>query len=102
MASVYLSLVNLFTRNSRFINGTIADAYQNMNWFDTHLPERTKLDYTIFQSDAGQFLQAGIKAYRVPLHKTVCIYNGIDLNRFRDLTPPPTNGNAIIGANKRK
>jgi glycosyltransferase involved in cell wall biosynthesis len=105
MASVYLSLVNLFTRNSRFINGTIADAYQNMNWFDTHYL-RTKLTTPFSKVMLGNS-QAGIKAYRVPLHKTVCIYNGIDLNRFRNLTPPQqmemqllgrTKGNSYIGA----
>ena len=83
MASIYLSLVNLFTAKSRFINGTIADAYQNLDWRDTHYL-RVKLTTPFSKIMLGNS-QAGIKAYRVPSHKTVCIYNGIDLTRFRNL-----------------
>ncbi len=98
MASIYLSLVNIFTRRSRFINGTIADAYQNMNLFDTHYL-RTKLT-TPFSKVLLANSQAGIKAYKVPLHKTVCIYNGIDLNRFRNLTPPEQVEQQLLGRKK--
>jgi hypothetical protein len=77
MASVYLSLVNLFTGKSRFINGTIADAYEGMNWLDTHYL-RVKLT-TPFSKVMLANSQAGIKAYKVPLRKTVCIYNGMIL-----------------------
>jgi glycosyltransferase involved in cell wall biosynthesis len=95
MASIYLSMVNLFTKKSRFINGTIADAYQNLNWFDTHYL-RTKLTTPFSKVLLGNS-QAGIKAYRVPLHKTVCIYNGIDLKRFQNLTPPEQMEYQLLG-----
>jgi len=98
MASVYLSMVNLFTKKSRFINGTIADAYEDMNWFDTHYL-RTKLTTPFSKVMLGNS-QAGIKAYKVPLHKTVCIYNGIDLNRFRNLTPPEQIEGQLLGRKK--
>jgi glycosyltransferase involved in cell wall biosynthesis len=98
MASVYLSMVNLFTSKSRFINGTIADAYQDLNWFDTHYL-RTKLTTPFSKVMLGNS-QAGIKAYKVPLHKTVCIYNGIDLNRFRNLTPPEQIECQLLGRKK--
>jgi glycosyltransferase involved in cell wall biosynthesis len=98
MASVYLSLVNLFTKKSRFINGTIADAYQDMNWFDTHYL-RTKLTTPFSKVLLGNS-QAGIKAYRVPLRKTVCIYNGIDLKRFQNLTPPEQMECQLLGRRK--
>lgn len=98
MASVYLSMVNLFTRKSRFINGTIADAYQNLNWFDTHYL-RTKLTTPFSKVMLGNS-QAGIKAYRVPARKTVCIYNGIDLNRFRNLTPSEQVECQLLGRKK--
>ena len=98
MASVYLSMVNLFTKKSRFINGTIADAYEDMNWFDTHYL-RTKLTTPFSKVMLGNS-QAGIKAYKVPLHKTVCIYNGIDLNRFRNLTPPERIEGQLLGRKK--
>ena len=42
MSSVYLSMVSLITRKSKFINGTIADAYQGLGLLDTHFL-RTKL-----------------------------------------------------------
>jgi glycosyltransferase involved in cell wall biosynthesis len=86
MASIYLSLVNLITGKSRFINGTIADAYPGLGWRDTHFL-RVKLT-TPFSKVLLANSQAGIEAYKVPLHKTVCIYNGIDLTRFKNLAPP--------------
>src|SRR6185503_1459566 len=70
MASIYLSVVNLFTTRSRFINGTIADAYQNLDWRDTHYL-RVKLTTPFSKVMLGNS-RAGIKAYRVPSHKTVC------------------------------
>ena len=100
MASVYLSMVNLFTGKSRFINRTIADAYQDLNWFDTHYL-RVKLT-TPFSKVMLANSQAGIKAYKVPVHKTVCIYNGIDLTRFNNLVPAEEIGVSITRAKKRR
>jgi len=98
MASIYLSLVNLFTAKSRFINGTIADAYQNLDWRDTHYL-RVKLTTPFSKIMLGNS-QAGIKAYRVPSHKTVCIYNGIDLTRFRNLPSTDTMECQLLGRKK--
>ncbi|MEI9912428.1 MAG: glycosyltransferase [Bacteroidota bacterium] len=98
MASVYLSLVNLFTGKSRFINGTIADAYEGMNWLDTHYL-RVKLT-TPFSKVMLANSQAGIKAYKVPLRKTVCIYNGIDLTRFSNLVPAEEMEHQLLGRKK--
>ena len=98
MASVYLSMVNLFTGKSRFINGTIADAYEGMNWLDTHYL-RVKLT-TPFSKVMLANSQAGIKAYKVPLHKTVCIYNGIDLTRFNNLVPAEEMEYQLLGRKK--
>jgi glycosyltransferase involved in cell wall biosynthesis len=98
MASIYLSMVNLFTGKSRFINGTIADAYQNLNWSDTHYL-RVKLT-TPFSKVLLANSQAGIKAYRVPLRKTVCIYNGIDLTRFNNLSPAEQMECQLLGRRK--
>jgi glycosyltransferase involved in cell wall biosynthesis len=98
MASIYLSLVNLFTSKSRFINATIADAYQNLGWRDTHYL-RVKLTTPFSKIMLGNS-QAGIKAYRVPLHKTVCIYNGIDLARFNNLPAVDEVAQQLIGRRK--
>jgi glycosyltransferase involved in cell wall biosynthesis len=98
MASVYLSIVNLFTGKSRFINGTIADAYPGMGWRDTHFL-RTKIT-TPFSKVLLANSKAGIEAYKVPLHKTVCIYNGIDLTRFNNLTAPEKVENQLLHRKK--
>jgi glycosyltransferase involved in cell wall biosynthesis len=98
MASIYLSMVNLCTPRSRFINATIADAYEGLTWRDTHFL-RVKLTTPFSKVLLGNS-QAGIKAYRVPLRKTVCIYNGIDLTRFENLTPADQVEQKILGRSK--
>jgi glycosyltransferase involved in cell wall biosynthesis len=98
MASVYLSIIRLFTKKSSFINGTISDAFQGINWRD-RVYMRIKLT-TPFSKVILANSQAGIKAYKVPLHKTVCIYNGIDLSRFRNLLPPEQMELQLLGRKK--
>lgn len=98
MASIYLSLVNLVTPRSRFINATIADAYEGLTWRDTHYL-RVKLTTPFSKVLLGNS-RAGIRAYRVPLHKTICIYNGIDLARFENLTPVQTVEQQVLGRPK--
>jgi glycosyltransferase involved in cell wall biosynthesis len=43
---------------------------------------------------------AGIHAYQPPANKSVCIYNGIDLNRFANLKQPEATAEEILGAPK--
>jgi len=97
MSSVYLSLVNLITRKSSFINGTIADAY-SWGMFDK-LYLRTKLSAP-FSKVILANSQAGLKNYKVPAHKAVCIYNGIDLSRFKKLSPVEQVEQDILGRRK--
>ena len=98
MSSVYLSMISLFTGRTRFINGTIADAYQNMSILDKQYL-RTKLT-TPFSKVLLSNSQAGIKAYKVPPHKTVCIYLGIDLTRFQNLKPAEQMEYELLGRKK--
>jgi glycosyltransferase involved in cell wall biosynthesis len=98
MASVYLSMIRLFTGRSSFINGTISDAFQNINWRD-RVYMRIKLT-TPFSKVILANSQAGIKAYKVPLRKTVCIYNGIDLTRFKNLVPADEMECKLLGRKK--
>lgn len=98
MSSVYLSMVSLITKKSRFINGTIADAYQGLTLFDTHFL-RTKLTIPFSKVILSNSL-AGIKAYKVPQHKTACIYLGLDLARFKNLVSPGEMENRILGRRK--
>jgi glycosyltransferase involved in cell wall biosynthesis len=97
MSSVYLSMVNLFTRNSSFINSTIADAY-SWNVFN-RLYLRTKLTAPFSRVILANS-QAGLKNYKVPRHKAVCIYNGIDLSRFRNLVPADQMERKLLGGPK--
>ena len=97
MSSVYLSLVNLVTRNSSFINGTIADAY---SWgIFNRLYLRTKLSAP-FSKVILANSQAGLKNYKVPAHKAVCIYNGIDLSRFKNLAARDQVERHVLGHRK--
>ncbi len=97
MSSVYLSMVNLITRNSSFINSTIADAY-SWNVFN-RLYLRTKLTAPFSRVILANS-QAGLKNYKVPRHKAVCIYNGIDLSRFRNLAPAEDMERKLLGGPK--
>ncbi len=82
MASIYLSVSNLFT-GTPLINGVLADAYPGLNLSDKHYL-RVKLT-TPFSAVFIANSKAGIKAYRTPLKKSICIYNGIDFKRFENL-----------------
>jgi len=84
MASIYISAANFFSRIP-FVNGVIADApngltLSNKNYF------RLKLTTPFSDVIIGNS-KAGIKAYKSPAYKSVCIYNGINFNRFGNLPP---------------
>jgi glycosyltransferase involved in cell wall biosynthesis len=96
MASVYLSIANLFSRIP-LINGVLADAPRNLNVFNKHY-FRIKLTApfsSLFISNS----KAGIISYRTPGNKSVCIYNGIDFNRFANLRPVNDIRLEILGNN---
>lgn len=97
MSSVYLSMVNMMTRNSSFINGTIADA-QPWGFFDK-LYLRIKLT-TPFSKVVLANSKAGLKNYNVPARKAICIYNGIDLARFNNLAPVEDMERKLLGRRK--
>ncbi|HEY1871279.1 MAG TPA: glycosyltransferase [Chitinophagaceae bacterium] len=84
MSSVYLSFSNLFSRIP-FINGVLADAPRHLNIFNSqYLRVKLTTPFTdLFISNS----KAGIRSYRTPLEKSVCIYNGIDFGRFNNLRP---------------
>jgi glycosyltransferase involved in cell wall biosynthesis len=99
MSSVLLSLANLF-RNIPMVNGALADAYANLNWRDKHY-FRVKLT-TPFSSVFVSNSQAGIKAYKTPHNKSVCIYNGINFGRFENLRPVEEMEKEILGGPKNE
>lgn len=82
MASVYISISNLFSRIP-LINAVLADAPLHLNIFNKHY-FRVKLT-TPFSNLFVSNSKAGIASYKTPEFKSVCIYNGIDFNRFENL-----------------
>ena len=82
MASVYISISNLFS-GIPLINAVLADAPLHLNIFNKHY-FRVKLT-TPFSKLFVSNSKAGISSYKTPEFKSVCIYNGIDFNRFENL-----------------
>lgn len=82
MCSFYL-LPLLAFRKFKFINGIIADAPTHIPWHHKNYI-RGKITYFFSDVVLSNSL-AGIKSYGAPIDKTYCIYNGIDMNRFRNL-----------------
>jgi glycosyltransferase involved in cell wall biosynthesis len=99
MASIYLSFSNLFTKIP-LINGVLADAYANLNLGDKHYL-RVKLT-TPFSAVFVSNSEAGILAYKTPVRKSICIYNGIDFSRFENLRPVNEIENQMLGGPKNE
>lgn len=97
-ASGYLNFAN-FLLNKTILHGIIYDASAKLNPFNRSLHRRIKL-LTPFSKVFIANSMAGIKAYGTPLRKSVCIYNGIDFNRFSNLKPVPQVEQEILGGPK--
>jgi glycosyltransferase involved in cell wall biosynthesis len=85
MGSVYI-LPLLPFRKFKFINGIIADAPNHIDWYKKPYV-RGQLTFPFSDVVLSNSL-AGIKSYNAPVNKTFCIYNGIDMNRFKNLKDP--------------
>lgn len=83
-ASAYLQIANLFSRKP-VIHGVIYDAAADSDVFRKHY-RRIKM-LTPFSKMFVANSKAGLAAYKTPAPKSVCIYNGINLNRFNQLPP---------------
>jgi glycosyltransferase involved in cell wall biosynthesis len=97
MASVYLSFSNPFGKIP-LVNAVIADAHNNLNLSDKHY-FRVKLT-TPFSNVFVANSKAGISSYKTPPERSVCIYNGIDFDRFQNLRPVSEVEVEILGRNK--
>ena len=93
-ASMYMTVAKAFL-NKILINGFIANAPEQVSRTDKRYI-RVKLLTPFCQSIVANS-QAGLKAYRIPASKALCIYNGIDLNRFTSLKPVGELKEEIIG-----
>jgi glycosyltransferase involved in cell wall biosynthesis len=67
----------------QLVNGMVVDAPVKQNILNKHWL-RAKLSFPFSSIVIGNS-DAGLKAYKAPLKRSLCIYNGLDLNRFRNL-----------------
>jgi len=84
MSTAYLTAANLFI-NKKVVNGVIYNAATNDEFCER---DYNKVRFFTAISDitiANSY--AGIKAYKASDRKAVCIYNGINLQRFENLKP---------------
>jgi len=77
------------------VNGMVIDTpviqnLSNKNWL------RARLTFPLSSVIVGNS-NAGLSAYRAPSNKSVCIYNGIAMSRFRDLRDPLSIQEEIFG-----
>lgn len=94
-SSGYLSIANLFI-NKPVVQCVIYDASTQSDLAKS-IKSRIKLlapFSKVFVSNS----KAGIRAYQPPARKSVCIYNGIDLNRFDNLKSPATVEKELFGS----
>ena len=82
MSAIWAIPSSLFL-NIKLINGNVTDAPPNMGFFHKEL-FRAKLSFPFSAVVVGNS-KAGLSAYKVPLKKRICIYNGFDDNRISDL-----------------
>lgn len=82
MTSVYAAPITRFL-NIRFINGMVRSAHENMPFMDERRI-RSILSFP-FSDTIISNTRIGLTAYRVPARKGVCIANGFDFNRTKQL-----------------
>lgn len=83
--------------NIKLVNGMVIDTpvkrnLTNKSWVGA------KLTFPFSTKIVGNS-KAGLSAYGAPPKKSVCIYNGIDFNRFNNLRDPQLLKNEILGKN---
>jgi len=81
------------------INGMVVDTpvlknIRNKHWL------RARITFPFSRVIVGNSV-AGLRAYKAPMGKSVCIYNGIDLGRFENLREPDSVLSEIFGSNKK-
>ena len=81
--STILAIPSSVLLKIKLINGNIADAPNDMGFFDSRL-FRARLTFPFSKFIVGNSL-AGLKTYGVPKEKSVCIYNGFDTKRISNL-----------------
>lgn len=96
--SQYLLVANAFY-NRPMIHSIIYDASANKSAFNRGLYKRVRM-ISRFARVVVANSYAGIRSYQAPESKTVCIHNGIDLNRFTHLKPAAEVEQDVLGGPK--
>lgn len=74
-------LLNILLVNGMVIDTPVKQNILNKNWF------RARLTFPFSSIIIGNS-KAGLAAYNAPADKSLCIYNGMDLTRFKHLKDP--------------
>jgi len=81
----------------KLVNGMIVDTPVRQNMFNKNWL-RARLTFPFSNIVIGNS-KAGLNAYSAPVKKSVCIYNGMDLSRFKNLQNPDCVRQEIFGEN---
>ena len=79
----------------KLVNGMVIDTPVKRNIFNKHW-FRAKLTFPFSSMVIGNS-NAGLAAYSAPGNKSSCVYNGMDLNRFKNLREPAFIRKEIFG-----
>ena len=85
-----------FFQNIKLVNGMVIDTPVKQNILNKEW-RRAKLTFPFSDRIIGNS-NAGLAAYGAPSKKSVCIYNGIDFNRFNNLREPKEFQKEILGS----
>ena len=85
MSSI-LAIPSVVLLNIKLINGSIVDSPNHLKFYHKLL-FRARLTYPFSKVIISNSL-AGLKSYRVPEKKGMCIYNGFDGNRISNILSP--------------
>jgi len=81
--------------NIKLLNGMVVDTPVKKNIFNKNWL-RAQLTFPFSNIVIGNS-DAGLAAYKAPVKKSFCIYNGMDLNRFENLIEPDSIRKEIFG-----
>jgi len=79
----------------KLVNGLVVDTPVNQTIFDKFWL-RARLTFLFSNIVIGNS-NAGLKAYKAPVSRSLCIYNGMDLSRFNNLKEPALIRKEIFG-----
>jgi glycosyltransferase involved in cell wall biosynthesis len=86
--------------NIKLVNGMVVDTPVNQTIFNKHWL-RARITFPFSKVIVGNS-NAGLKAYKAPKKKSLCIYNGMDLTRFEQLKEPSLLREEVFGDRSSK